>query len=123
MPSNRWATALVNRFALPLFLFHSNGTALARTVLYVVLAGRMVDDREPDLIWWWERPLAVLGHLPCTLPVIALFSLRRGAKRHPWPPSGHPCTNRSLPRVRPTRSCRGQRRNRRLLRAVRGTVP
>lgn len=82
-PRARQATALVNRFALPLFLFHSTGMALARTIFYLGFAGRIVDDRDPDLVWWLERPLAILGPLLCTLPVIALFSLRRGAKRHP----------------------------------------
>jgi len=82
-PRVQRATALVNRFALLLFLFHGNGMALARTVFYVVFAEQIVDDREPDLIWWLERSVAVLGLLLCTLPVIALFSLRRRAERHP----------------------------------------
>ena len=72
----RQVTALVNRFALPLFLFHTTGMALARAVDYFVLSGRIADDRDPDLIWWLERPLAVLGPLLFTLPVIALFGRR-----------------------------------------------
>ncbi len=72
-----WFSALINRFAFPLFLFHTTGMALARAVDYFVFSGRIVDDRNPDLIWWLERPFAVLGPLLFTLPVIALFSFRR----------------------------------------------
>ena len=77
-PRVRAVTELVNRFAVPLFLFHTTGMALARAVGYFVFAGRIADDRAPDLVWWLERPLAVLGPLLFTLPVIALFSLGRG---------------------------------------------
>ncbi|MFD8496077.1 acyltransferase [Amycolatopsis sp. NPDC059657] len=73
-------TELMNRFALPLFLFHTTGMALARAVLYFVFEGRIVDDRTPDLVWWLERPIAVLGPLLFTVPVIALFSWRRGRR-------------------------------------------
>lgn len=76
-----WFSALINRFAFPLFLFHTTGMALARAVDYFVFSGRIVDDRDPDLIWWLERPFAVLGPLLFTLPVVALFSLRRRANR------------------------------------------
>ncbi|WP_112273845.1 acyltransferase family protein [Lentzea terrae] len=67
----------VNAFALPLFLFHSTGMALARTFGYVVLARQISDDRAPDLIWWLQRPLAVLASLVFTLPLIALVGSRR----------------------------------------------
>jgi hypothetical protein len=50
--------------------------ALVRAVDYFVFSGRIVDARDPDLIWWLERPLAVLDPLLFTLPVIALFGLR-----------------------------------------------
>lgn len=67
---SRWrqANALINRFTLPLFLFHTTAMALARAVDYFFLQGRIVDDRNPDLIWWLERPLAVLGPLLFMLP-------------------------------------------------------
>lgn len=92
---------LVNRFALPLFLFHTTGMALARAVDYFVFSGRIVDDREPDLIWWLQRPLAVLAPLLFTLPVIALFGRRwirkpaaqrrqAGARRPPAAPPRSP---------------------------------
>lgn len=69
-------TELMNRFALPLFLFHTTGMALARAFVYFVFEGRIVDDRAPDWIWWLERPIAVLGPLLFTVPVIAVFSWR-----------------------------------------------
>jgi hypothetical protein len=31
----------------------------------------------PDAVWWLSRPLAVIGPLLCTLPVIYLFGRRR----------------------------------------------
>jgi hypothetical protein len=72
----RQFNALINRFALPLFLFHTTGMALARAFDYFVFSGRIADDRGPDLIWWLERPLAILGPLLFTLPVIILFGHR-----------------------------------------------
>jgi len=80
----RWqqVTTVLNRFALPLFLFHTTGMALARAVVYFVFERRIVDDRAPDVIWWAERPLAVLGPLLFTVPVIALFG-RRWSRRKP----------------------------------------
>ncbi len=78
---SRWrqTNALINRFALPLFLFHTTAMALARAVDYFFLQGRIVDDRNPDLIWWLERPLAVLGPLLFMLPVIVIFARHRAA--------------------------------------------
>ncbi|GAA0250086.1 acyltransferase [Saccharothrix mutabilis subsp. mutabilis] len=79
----RWASDLVTRFALPLFLFHTTGMALARAAGYAVFDGRIADDRAPDLVWWLGRPLAVLGPLLFTLPVIALFTWRRSNGARP----------------------------------------
>ncbi|TNC25743.1 acyltransferase family protein [Amycolatopsis alkalitolerans] len=79
----RWqrASALMNRFALPLFLFHTTGMAMARAVVYFVFERQISDDRPPDLIWWAERPLAVLGPLLFTIPVIAIFGRHRNRRR------------------------------------------
>jgi len=77
----RQINTLINRFALPLFLFHTTAMALARAADYFLLEGRIVDDRTPDLIWWLERPLAVLGPLLFMLPVIVIFA-RRQASGH-----------------------------------------
>ena len=69
------ATAVFTRFALPLFLFHTTGMALSR-------GGRMVDLRHPGgghrarPEWWLLRPVAIIGPLLATLPVIYLFGRR-----------------------------------------------
>ena len=70
----RWERVndVINRFALPLFLFHTTGMALYRAINYVVF-GHSTDIRRPDLLWWLTRPLAFIGPLLCTLPVIYLF--------------------------------------------------
>lgn len=73
-------TVVMNRVALPLFLFHTTGMALARAVDYFVFEGRIVDDRTPDLLWWLERPIAVLGPLLFTVPVIVLFARHRASR-------------------------------------------
>jgi hypothetical protein len=79
-----WAhtNELINRFALPLFLFHSTGMALHRAVRYA-LAGERNEAVEPTLGWWLYRPLAFVGPLLFTLPVIWLFGRqwRRGERR------------------------------------------
>ncbi|MCP2250445.1 acyltransferase family protein [Lentzea aerocolonigenes] len=73
----RRVVAVVSSIALPLFLFHSTGMALARVSGFLLLGGQISDDRAPDLIWWLQRPLAVVVPLLFTLPVIVLFGLRR----------------------------------------------
>ena len=73
----RWASVneVVNRFAMPLFLFHTTGMALSRAVNYAI-AGDISEQTEPTLGWWLWRPLAFVGPLVCTLPVIWLFGRR-----------------------------------------------
>jgi len=71
----RWATVnrVVNRFSMPLFLFHSTGLAIAFWL------GRRVgfySKREPDLRWWLFRPVSFIVPLLFTLPVIFLFGRR-----------------------------------------------
>ncbi|MFJ8962595.1 hypothetical protein ACIRG5_24715 [Lentzea sp. NPDC102401] len=75
----RRIVAAVNAIALPLFLFHSTGMALARLAGFAPLGGQIADDRAPDLLWWLQRPLAVVVPLLFPLPVIILFGLRRRA--------------------------------------------
>jgi hypothetical protein len=74
----RWSRVneVINRFALPLFLFHTTGMAIAIGLSWWLL-GSLTPQTPPDLWWWLERPLAILGPLICTLPVIYLFSRRR----------------------------------------------
>ncbi len=73
----RWAaaTGAITRFALPLYLFHSTGMALARFLTWR-LGLHATDETPPDLTWWLLRPVAILGPLVCTLPVIFLFGRR-----------------------------------------------
>ncbi len=80
----RWARVneVVNRFSMPLFLFHTTGMALSRFVGWLIL--RRIGSRQPDVGWWLTRPVAWVGPLLWTLPVVWLFGRtplgrRRGA--------------------------------------------
>jgi hypothetical protein len=75
-PGWRRVNDTINRFALPLFLFHTTGMAIAVGLLWW-LFGTLGGQVPPGLSWWLERPLAVIGPLICTLPVVYLFSRNR----------------------------------------------
>jgi peptidoglycan/LPS O-acetylase OafA/YrhL len=79
----RWSrfSNTINRFSMPLFLFHTTGMALHRAVRYA-LAGKRNEARDPTLGWWLYRPLAFIGPLLFTLPVIFIFG-RQWMKRAP----------------------------------------
>ncbi len=79
----RWQrfSGTINRFSMPLFLFHTTGMALHRAVRYA-LAGNRNEARDPTLWWWLYRPLAFIGPLLFTLPVIFAFG-RQWVKRSP----------------------------------------
>ena len=70
----RWAhvNEVMNRFALPLFLFHTSGFALAWGIGYL-LWGQENRLTEPNAWWWLTRPIAFIGPLLFTLPIIFLF--------------------------------------------------
>jgi len=70
----RWASMnrVINRFALPLFLFHSTGMALSRA-FGAALGIDQFESTSPDLGWWLTRPFAFITPLLFTLPVIYLF--------------------------------------------------
>ncbi|MEU8249814.1 hypothetical protein [Nonomuraea sp. NPDC048916] len=74
-PGWRRVNHTINRFALPLFLFHTTGMAIALGVSWW-LFGTLGAQVPPDLKWWLERPIAIVGPLLCTLPVIYLFGRR-----------------------------------------------
>ena len=80
----RWArvSETINRFSMPLFLFHTTGMALHRAARYA-LAGSRNEAREPTLGWWLYRPLAFIGPLLFTLPVIYLFGRQWVKKPRP----------------------------------------
>ncbi|WP_421121948.1 hypothetical protein ACE2AJ_12530 [Aquihabitans daechungensis] len=86
--SKRWATTndVINRFSLPLFLFHSTGMALWAAFGYFVLDNQQV--REPTAMWWLGRPFAFLGPLVFTLPII--FLLGRSYVKKPKAPTPTP---------------------------------
>ncbi len=74
---------VINRFSLPLFLFHSTGMALSKAVGYAIWQNRQ--ERPNPTLWWWvQRPVAFIGPLLFTLPVIYLFG-RQWVKRSPQP--------------------------------------
>ncbi|MFD5247663.1 acyltransferase family protein [Amycolatopsis sp. NPDC058340] len=75
----RWRRfiGLLDQYALPLFLFHTTGMALAKACVYFVFGNGVSDDRLPDPIWWLQRPIAVAGSLLFTLPFLLLFERRR----------------------------------------------
>jgi hypothetical protein len=64
----------MNRVSLPLYLFHSTGMAIWVTVIYRTVgfnrAFGMVPSVHLDAVWWFSRPLAVIGPLACTAPMI-----------------------------------------------------
>ncbi|GAA1759775.1 acyltransferase [Luedemannella helvata] len=86
----RWelVNQTINRFALPLFLFHTTGMAIARFIMWRFF-GDDLDDGQPDLRWWLARPLAVLLPLLCTLPVIYIFG-RQWVRRPVVEPTPRP---------------------------------
>lgn len=75
-PRWRRLNDFINRYSLPLFLFHTTGMAIALGLSWWVF-GTLQDRIPPDLVWWLERPIAIIGPLICTAPVIYLFGRRR----------------------------------------------
>jgi hypothetical protein len=83
--SSRWSATntVINRFSLPLFLFHSTGMALWGAFAYFVLDADL--QRQPDAEWWWSRPFGFVGPLLATLPIILLLAPDRRRPRQPAP--------------------------------------
>lgn len=81
-PRWRAANEVINRFALPLFLFHTTGMAISLFVFWILGWYDTADTPDVTLTYWVTRPLALIGPLLCTLPVIALFG-RRWARTAP----------------------------------------
>jgi hypothetical protein len=78
-PRPRRVVEIVNRFAMPVFLFHTTGMAIGRGLIYA-WNGELAEKTVPDLQWWLERPLYIAVSLACTLPVIWFFG-RYGRRR------------------------------------------
>lgn len=94
--SDRWARTndVINRFSLPLFLFHSTGMAMWAAFGYFVLDNEPV--REPTLWWWLGRPFAFIGPLLLTLPIIYVLG-RQYVKPSTRPPAPTPTSPTSTP--------------------------
>lgn len=82
-PRWRKVSDVINRFSLPLFLFHTTGMALSRAVNYAIYGG-LSEQNEPTIRWWLFRPISFIGPLLFTLPVIYLFG-RQWVRRPPAP--------------------------------------
>ena len=83
-PRVRGVVEIVNRFAMPLFLFHGTGMAVGRFLIYFY-NGEIGERTVPDAAWWLQRPLYIGVSLLCTLPVIWIFA-RYGPRRAPAGP-------------------------------------
>lgn len=80
----RWkkANTMINNFALPLFLVHTTGMALFLFLVWLLFDLDMKERASIDLGWWLTRPLAIIGPLLCTIPVLWLFRrMQKGSKR------------------------------------------
>ncbi|HRE00936.1 MAG TPA: hypothetical protein PLV68_06525, partial [Ilumatobacteraceae bacterium] len=77
LPRPGWArlNTVINRFSMPLFLFHTTGMALSRAVTYAVAGGEN-EPQHPTGWWWLSRPVSFVLPLLFTLPVILLFGKR-----------------------------------------------
>ncbi|GAA1634202.1 hypothetical protein GCM10009679_44250 [Saccharothrix algeriensis] len=71
----RWkrANELINEFSLPLYLVHTTGMAIFLFLTWLWLRYDMDKPADVDLGWWLTRPLAIIGPLICTIPVLLLF--------------------------------------------------
>ncbi|MFC5993354.1 acyltransferase [Pseudonocardia hispaniensis] len=78
-PRPRRFVEVINRMAMPVFLFHTTGMAIGRGLIYA-WNGELAEKQIPDLAWWLQRPLYIAVSLACTLPVIWLFG-RFGHRR------------------------------------------
>jgi hypothetical protein len=83
----------LSRVSLPLYLFHSTGMAVWVLIVYRTVgfnqAFGMVPDVRIDAVWWVSRPLAVIGPLLCTAPMIWVYLRLRGPglRRSAIPPT------------------------------------
>jgi hypothetical protein len=76
---DRWKRAndLINRFSLPLYLVHTTGLAIFLFLAWLLFGYEFTDHTDSPhltLMYWLTRPLAIVGPLVCTLPVIVLFT-------------------------------------------------
>jgi peptidoglycan/LPS O-acetylase OafA/YrhL len=72
-PKWKRANEIINEFSLPLYLVHSTGMAIFLFLVWLSFGIDMKKQADVDLGWWLTRPLAILGPLLCTIPVLWLF--------------------------------------------------
>jgi Acyltransferase family len=76
----RWqrVSGVLNEYALPLYLLHSTGMAIALFLFYL-LTDRRADQIEISPLWWLTRPAAIAVPLLTTLPLLWMYGrLSRG---------------------------------------------
>jgi fucose 4-O-acetylase-like acetyltransferase len=83
----RWkkANSLINSYALPLYLVHTTGMALFLFLVWLTFGLEFKEHASIDAGWWLSRPLAIIGPLVCTIPVLWVFrwvQRRTRVRRH-----------------------------------------
>jgi hypothetical protein len=73
------ASAWLNRYAMPLYLLHTSGMAIALFVFWL-LTDQRADTMEISLVWWLTRPLAIVVPFLITWPMLLLYA--RLTSRH-----------------------------------------
>jgi hypothetical protein len=72
-PHWRRVNSLINDVALPLYLVHTTGMALFLFLVWLAFGLEFNEHAKVDAGWWLSRPLAIIGPLLCTIPVLWLF--------------------------------------------------
>lgn len=87
----RWSRSneVINRFSLPLYLVHTTGLAIFLFAAWLWFGYEFDDSTDLNLWWWLGRPLAIIGPLICTLPVIVLFTKVRRPRDQRRPAQPH----------------------------------
>ena len=96
LPRPQWTQVneVINRFSMPLFLFHTTGMALSRAVSYAIAGGEN-EATKPTGWWWLSRPLSFVLPLLFTMPVILLFGRRWVKPDKKGPDRNRPGTDRA----------------------------
>jgi hypothetical protein len=74
-PSWARASRVVNRFSMPLFLFHTTGFAISFGIGFLIKGEKRFAEAAPWQ-WWVGRPLALITPLLWTAPIIWAFGRR-----------------------------------------------
>ncbi len=74
-PNWERASVVVNRFAMPLFLFHTTGYAISYSIGFLIKGEKRFAEVATPM-WWLGRPVALILPLIWTAPVIWIFGKR-----------------------------------------------